>query len=322
MKSRFPGFRRVIAPAVLAPAVFLFVFAGATSCSRLEERETATKGSLSVCASESHLELIQTEADEFTSQYQQADVTVFGATTRDAIVYLLNDSVSVIVVDRLLNPEEEQVVKKSKIKLERVEVALDAVAIVVNHLNDAKGISKEVLRDILVKKVTDWNQVSGAGLSGPVALVMTGKNSGTYELVKDHFFGLPADVLPSVVLATQQEVLEYVARHPQAIGVVSLASFMNPSVQALSVDSTSALIRALSFAGQDSTGNSALFKLHQAHIYLGKYPLSYPVYAYFRKESNLAAGFVGFIAGPAGQKIILNWGLVPVTMPVRIVTLT
>jgi phosphate transport system substrate-binding protein len=312
-----PVLRALVPLTVLSCLLFV-----GTSCSRFADEETATKGRLTVCASESHLELIQAEAEQFTSLYQEAKVTVFGATTREAIMHLLNDSVSVVVLDRTLNAEEEQVVKKAKLKLERIEVALDAVAVVVNSLNDVRGISKETLKDILTRKVTDWSQISGSGLSGPVELALTGRNSGTYELIKDHFFGLSEDIQASVVLPSQKEVLEYVAKHPQAIGLVSLASFRSPSVQFLSADSTSAVVRALSFAGQDSTGKAALFKLHQAHIHLGKYPLSYSVYIYVRKESDLAAGFVGFIAGPVGQKIILNWGLVPVTMPVRIVTLT
>jgi phosphate transport system substrate-binding protein len=124
------------------------------------------------------------------------------------------------------------------------------------------------------------------------------------------------------VLPSQKEVLEYVATHAEAVGLVALASLKNPSVQSLGTDSAAAAIRALSFAGQDSTGKSVLFKLHQAHIHLGRYPLSYSVYVYSRRDSDLAAGFVGFVTGAVGQKIILNWGLVPVTMPVRIVTLT
>jgi len=306
----------------LVLAALFCLVAASVSCSRFAEQETATKGSIRVLASESHLDLVQAEAQEFTGLYKDAKVAVSGATTREAIVRLLNDSVSVVVVDRALNKEEEQVAEKAKLKLEKIEIALDAVAVVVNHLNDTQGISNETLKDILIRKVTDWKQVRGSGLSGPVELVLTGRNSGIYELVKDHFFGLPEDIQASVVLPSQREVLEYVAKHPQAVGLVSLASFKSPSVQSLVADSTKAVVRALSFAGQDSSGKAVLFKLHQAHIYLGRYPLSYPVYIYSRRDSNLAAGFVGFITAAAGQKMILDWGLVPVTMPVRIVTLT
>ncbi len=207
----------------LALTALCCLVAASASCSRFADEETATKGSLAVLASESHFELIQAEAEEFTSLYKDARVAVSGATTREAIVQLLNDSVSVVVVDRMLNQEEERVAREAKLKLERIEVALDAVAVVVNHLNDADGISRETLNDVLVRKITDWNQVRGSGLSGPVELVLTGKNSGTYELVKDHFFSLSQDIQASVVLSTQKEVIEYVARHPQAVGLAPAA---------------------------------------------------------------------------------------------------
>jgi len=313
---------RSLAGVSFALAALLCLAGAGMSCSRLAEQQTATKGSIKVLTSESHLDLIQKEAQDFTSLYKDAKVSVSGATTRGAIVALLNDSVSVIVVDRALNQEEEQVAQKAKMKLEKINIALDAVAVVVNHLNETQGISNQTLKDVLARRITDWNQIRGSGLSGPVELVMTGRNSGIYELVKDYFFSLPGDIQASVVLPSQKEVIEYVAKSPQAVGLVSLAALKSPSVAPLVADSTTAVVKALSFAGQDSTGKPVLQKLYQAHIYLGRYPLSYPVYIYSRKDSNLAAGFVSFITGTEGQKLILNWGLVPVTMPVRIVTLT
>ncbi|MBN1503501.1 MAG: substrate-binding domain-containing protein [Candidatus Eisenbacteria bacterium] len=306
----------------LTAAVLCCLLAAVASCDQFADKETATSGTIYVCASESHFELIQEEADQFVSLYKKASVTVLGASTREAIVHLLKDSVSVAVVDRVLNPEEERVLEEADFKLDRVEVALDAVAIVVNRLNETKGITREMLKDILVGNLADWGHVPGSGLTGPVELVMTGRNSGTYELVKDRFFNLSEDIQAAVVLPSQKEVVEHVAKRPQAVGIVSLAALKSPALQPLTADSTNAVVRALHFAGRDSTGKATFFKLHQAHIHLGKYPLTYPVYVYFRKDSDLAPGFVGFLTGAAGQKIILNWGLVPATMPVRIVTLT
>jgi phosphate transport system substrate-binding protein len=158
---------------------------------------------------------------------------------------------------------------------------------------------------------------------GSIALVMTGRNSGAYELLNHHFFRLTKDIVPDFVPASQNEVLDYAAAHPQAIGFVSLACLNNPFRQKAEQDTTAETVRPLAFAGLDSTGQQAVFKLHQANVYWGKYPLHYPVFIYFNTErSELAAGFSSFMSGVQGQKIILNWGLVPATMPVRIVQLS
>ncbi len=300
--------------------IILFLL-GICGCDQLfEDKETPAKGNLLVCAAESHYDLIQSEADQFNSLYAKAKISVFGATTREAIVYLLNDSVRAIVTDRKLNAEEQEIAKQAKLDFAEVKIAKDALAIIVNPLNGITSLSLESLKDILLQTTTNWSQLPDAGLMGSIEIALTGRNSGTYELIKNYFFNFADEIPVTVVLASQKEVLEYIAKHPQAIGLVSIACYKNFSAQTSPTDSTQ-IVRSLAVAGMDSTGQKTLAKLHQANIHLERYPLHYPVYMYVKNKSPLAKGFSGFIAGATGQKIILNWGLVPVTMPVRIVTL-
>ncbi|HMD14487.1 MAG TPA: phosphate ABC transporter substrate-binding protein, PhoT family, partial [Bacteroidota bacterium] len=61
----------------------------------------------------------------------------------------------------------------------------------------------------------------------------------------------------------------------------------------------------------------------QAYLYKGYYPITRGVNIYSKADSySVATGFTAFITSAPGQKIVLNSGLVPVTMPVRIVELT
>jgi phosphate transport system substrate-binding protein len=61
----------------------------------------------------------------------------------------------------------------------------------------------------------------------------------------------------------------------------------------------------------------------QAYVFLGYYPLSAPVMIYSRVvDQDVSLGFISFVCSGPGQKIVQNNGLVPVTMPVRIVSLT
>jgi phosphate transport system substrate-binding protein len=305
----------------VALVVLLALAVGSPGCGRKEREESATSGDLSVCACESHQELFGEIAGTFSGVYKQAAVSVLGATTREAIVALINDSVKVIVTDRPLNAEERAAVTRGKIDLQEIAVARDAFAVLVNRLNETATFSLESLRGILDGSTADWSQVPGSGLAGPLELVLTDRNSGAYELLKDGFFSLAGDLPVTAVQPSQGEVVRYVARRPQAIGLVSVACYRSPSLAGVASDS-SGTVKPLAFAGVDSTGLQVTHRLHQANIHLGRYPLGYSVYVYFRKESELAAGFTAFIAGAEGQKIILDWGLVPVTMPVRIVTLT
>ncbi len=302
--------------------LIILLLIGLFDCNQLvEDKETATKGNLLVCCAESHYDLIQSEADQFNSLYNQANVSVFGAMTREAIVFLLNDSVKAIISDRKLNAEEQEIAKQAELNFEEIKIAKDAMAVVVNPLNGITSLSLESLKNILMQKITNWSQLPDAGFIGPIEIVLTGRNSGTYELIKNYFFNLAGEIPVTMVFDSQKEVVDYVAKRPQTIGLVSIACHKNFLAHYSATDSTQ-IVRALAFAGVDSTGHETLSKLHQANIHLERYPLHYPVYMYFKKKAPLARGFFGFIAGATGQKIILNWGLVPVTMPVRIVTIT
>ncbi len=293
-------------------------FLSLTSCEK-PQQETPTSGKLTVCTAEAYLKLTQAEAQQFDSLYPQATVTVFGATTREAIVNLLNDSVAFVIVDRQLNADERKVEEKAKLQLEEVKIAEDALAVVLNRLNSIEKISQDTLKDILMQKINNWAQIPESKLTGRIETVLTGRNSGAFELLQNYFFNLSEEIKPTVLQATQSAVLHYLAHHPQAIGLISLASTGSLLKQLTTVDSLKSA-KVLAISGLDSTGQRAVFKLHQANVYLGRYPLHYPVYIYFNsRRSKLAAGFSAFVASAPGQKIILNWGLVPATMPVRLV---
>ncbi len=301
----------------------LFILLSIVACQRQQQKkeETPTSGQLTLCVSESHAALIQWEADKFDSLYPEAKISVIKATTREAIVNLLNDSVRAIIVDRALNAEEQKIAAEAELDLKQIRIAEDALALLVHRANAVESISQETFKAILTRKIVDWNELPESKLVGPIALVLTGRNSGAYELLQKHFYNLPQELIPTIVPESQDHVLEYVGNHPEAIGVVSLACYKHPTTKQTSQDTTDK-VRALAIAGTDSTGQPARFRLHQYNVYMGRYPMHYPVYYYFNtRRSTLAAGFGSFLSSGPGQNIITKWGLAPATQPVRFIQL-
>jgi phosphate transport system substrate-binding protein len=298
------------------------------ACHRQEAETNPTRGRVTAYVAESHATLMQQEVDEFNRLYEAAHVTLLTATTREAIVHLLNDSVRIIIIDRQLNAEEQEVVKSNDIRLNETRIAEDALALVVNKQNSLENMTPATLADIVLEKITHWNQVpegkapGAKTLSGPIDFVFTGLNSGAYELLVQKFLHLKDQIMPTVVAPTQKEVLEYVAGHPRALGVVSAACFYSVTRPGGIPDSTTAL-RALAVERQDSTATAQFVKLHQANVYRGFYPFHYGVYIYTTSSPMRGAGpevgFATFVASYPGQKIIKDAGLVPATMPIRLV---
>jgi phosphate transport system substrate-binding protein len=303
----------------ILPRLSLLLLLPLIACSiNTKPKESTTRGELGVYVSDSHLSLAKKEADLFISLYNEANITLYSASTRECLVHLINDSVRLVLTDRPLNAEELQVIKKDELKIDSIQVALDALALLVNRVNDLPGLSMADLTAIVDGRITTWQQLPGSGLTGPLQLVTTGKNSGAYELLNTHFLKRTQDFVPAVITAAQSEVVEYVAKQPQALGIASLACFKEDTLKVLT-EEPDGPVRPLAFIGTDSTGAPVRNKLHQANIHLKKYPLYYPLYVYFNRKSLLAAGFCSFIASAPGQKIILNSGLVPTTMPIRLV---
>jgi phosphate transport system substrate-binding protein len=60
----------------------------------------------------------------------------------------------------------------------------------------------------------------------------------------------------------------------------------------------------------------------QGYLAAGTYPLRRDLYIVSREaRAGLGTGFASFVAGDKGQRIFLKSGLVPATMPVRLVNI-
>jgi phosphate transport system substrate-binding protein len=79
-------------------------------------------------------------------------------------------------------------------------------------------------------------------------------------------------------------------------------------------------IKVVAISPQTDSGENEYFVPHPAYIANKKYPFVREVYTINRETfSGLGTGFTSFVAGDAGQRIILKMGLVPALMPIRVV---
>ena len=281
------------------------------ACSAPEE-ETPTRGRLHMLVSESHAQLMREEAKTFERLYPETKITVGAATTREAIVHMVRDSVRLICIDRPLNAEERAAAEEAKLEISETKIADDALAVLVHLQNPVPHMTLATLAEIMAGNRTTWQQVEEARWPGPIEIAVTGRNSGTYELLTRHFLHLSDDIPAAFVAAQQRQVLEYVSAHPRALGVVA----------AVALQDSFPHLRTLALPAADSAATSAFVKLHQANVYRGWYPLRFPIYLYATAErGSLASGFTAFVASAPGQKILLDAKLVPATMPVRLVQL-
>jgi phosphate transport system substrate-binding protein len=274
--------------------------------------ETVISGNRLVLVADPYLPLIQQEVDQFMSLYPEVKIEVHSTSTREAVVFMLNDSIRSIVIDRPFNEEERQVIQQASIKITENKIAEDGVAIIVHKKNPIRNLSTESLRRIITSEVKDWSQVAEARLSGTIDFILTGKNSGMYELLQKKIFSLPKQLEPTAVMSTQRDVIQYVSKHPQSVGCVAASLVFDD------VDN----IKVIPVIGKSPEGIETEYFPGQEEIYSSLYPLHYSLYLY-NEESNAAVGigFSAFVLSNVGQKVIQKAGLVPAVIPYRTIQL-
>jgi phosphate transport system substrate-binding protein len=173
------------------------------------------------------------------------------------------------------------------------------------------------LHDILTGRITRWTALHHAALTSRIVVGMCGINSGTYEYIKQRI--VPDTAFAPVIerCSTSPDVISFVSEHPNAIGFVPV-SWLKQYTDTITVLE----VGDPNFKSDSTSTEMEYFSPEQAYMYKGYYPLTRPVYLFVHNaDGGVETGFASFAAGVEGQRIIVKNGLVPATMPVRLVHL-
>ncbi len=288
----------------------------ALSCSKSGKSiDTPTSGSITVTADEGLKPLIDAEVAAFQGIYTNAHVRIIYTSEEEAIQLMLKDSARATIVSRKLTPEEDQVLTNQQYKSRQLRVAVGGVALIVHRENKDTTISMADLKKLLAGEIKSWNwkksrnKTQAAGME----VVFDEPNSGVIRYLRDSI--VKFDSLPKnwFALKGNSAVVDYVSQKKQALGLIDVSWISDRD------DSTAnKFLESIKVMGISS--DSGFYQPYQAYIAQRHYPLTREVVMISREaRTGLASGFMSFIAGEKGQRIVLKSGLVPATMPVRIV---
>jgi phosphate transport system substrate-binding protein len=208
--------------------------------------------------------------------------------------------VRLAVITRSLTADEKLQIRSQKITPQDSKVAREGVALIVNRGNSDTLWDMTKLRQVLNEQ----------------KIIFDDQHSGIARYVRDsilHTQQLPAN---SFAVESNEDVVDYVKKDPNAVGLIgsSWISDCDDSVANHFLGS----IKVVAIGNEDEH-----YQPYQAHIAQKLYPLTRDVVINSREpRSGLGTGFTSFVAGDKGQRIVLKAGLVPVTMPVRIVEIS
>lgn len=277
-----------------------------TACTnRATERphDTPTSGAISIAVDESLLPVIDAEVNAFEAIYRDAHITVYPVSEAEAIRLLMNDSVRLAVLTRPLNEEEKQHIKNQRITPHDKTVARESIAIILNPAATDSAFTQAQLTSLL----------SGEGNH---RIVFDDANSGVVRYVRDSFLsgrGFPSS---AYALKSSEAVIDYVSKQKDAVGLIGGAWIGDRDDSTTNKFLGSIRVAAIEHHGE-------FYQPYQAYVARKLYPLTRNIVMCSREaRSGLGSGFMSFVAGDKGQRVILKAGLLPVTMPIRVVEIS
>ncbi len=295
--------------AALLPALMLSACDG-------NKTDTPTSGQVTVAVCEEVLPLIREEEARFEELYPEARVDLRPGSARGVIAGLFSDSVKMIISSRPLNDEERAAQKISNLEVREIAIAMDGLAVIVNADNDVTRLTLPQLDSIFTGRIMDWGLLGWSGSHRKISTCIPDRNNAAHEIFAARVLAGGNYATPGQTFASSPEMIAAVEADPSAVGIVGLNWMRNPParVRILHLSDPSA---------PDSLGiKGKYFSPHQAYIFKQFYPLVRIVYIYTTPDSyGVSTGFTSFITSAAGQKIVQSQGLVPATMPVRLVEL-
>ncbi len=275
---------------------------------------TTTSGLVSIGVDAALQPLALAEKEAFEAIYTHAQLDVHYTSENDAVEALLNDSVQLIVITRRLNPDELAVLENQKIVARELVVAREGVAVITHPANADSTITIDNLRHILRGTIDSWKQLNPASKLGKLQVVFGDPDAGIIRFLHDSVFAFQQ--LPPFFFAvdTDPAVVTHVSQNVDAMGMIG-ASWISDRDDA-TVNRFLETIRVAGLGNEDGE----FYQPYQAYIAQGVYPLTRDVVMISREgRAGLASGFMAFVAGDKGQRVVLKAGLVPATMPVRVV---
>lgn len=278
-----------------------------TGCSSYEEKEkklqdTRFRGTINVSADESFKPVIDEMVKVYEATYPGTTIRVTYKPEADCLSDMGVDSVRMIIATRGYTKREEKFMLDSMQVVPRWKgVARDAISVIVNPAATDSLFTMEKLKGILTGKIK----------KNLIPVFDGVKATSTVRFIVDSV--LRTDSLRPDVLAakTSEGVIDYVAKHPEAIGFIGVSWIGNKD------DSSQiSFLRKVKTAQLESTDIPGNFVLPvQANIYYKRYPMVRDL-VYILKENHrgLGHGFGDFLEGQIGQLIFKRAYLFPATM--------
>jgi phosphate transport system substrate-binding protein len=264
-----------------------------------------TSDDASIAVDESLQPIVDQELYIFKASDKKLNPKAIYAPENEVFNLLLADSVRFAMTARDLTKAEYSDLAARNLHPIVSRFAIDAIAIIVNKASADTGITVSELKKML----------NGQGPANK-NIIFDNPNSGLVRYLKA--FSGNSDLKGKNIfsLKSNKEVIEYVAQHPDALGVTGFSWLNDPDKDyAAAVDN----VRTLSVKDDSpESKDSGYYAPSQTTLALKQYPLTRDLYIVNSTGfKSMEKKFADLVKGERGQLIVLRSGLLPDDIPDR-----
>lgn len=288
---------------------FVFLLLAILSCNRSPKKngaeETRTSGTTELLVDKSFARILDDQIEVFKSDYPNAKITTVLGNENKILPDFLNGKVKMLVLSRMLKPEEELYYKQKQIAIFTDRFAVDGIALITNAANIDTNITVKDVLDILKGNANNNKK-----------LVFDNAYSSTIRYFIDFAKVKELPKTGVYTLQSNNDVIKYIAENKDYIGVVGVNWLLENNKDILTYLPKVKVMGVKNLTGKK--GADAFYKPSQNNLIKGVYPFLRNVYIINAEgRDGLGTGFANWLTSPRGQLIVLKSGLGPHKMVSR-----
>ena len=221
-----------------------------------------------------------------------------GGTTA-GLAALLDGGADLALASRPIRAEESALAVERGIRLRTIEVARDALSIIVHHDNPIAALTRDQVRGLFTGRLSGWDAVGGP--PRPVTVVVRNPESHTGQFFREQLLDRQTFAAGSVITANRQEMVARIAADEWAIGFAGLADAVNSEQREL--------VKAIRLQLDDPLTEEPERGVEVHSVYAISRPLFFVVRS---PLSPAVEAFVEFVLSPEGQALIVKSNFFPI----------
>jgi phosphate transport system substrate-binding protein len=248
---------------------------------------------VSVEGSDTMGDLLKVWSQEFMKNNPDVPVSINIGDTSQGIAALIARTTDLASASRDLTDEEVVLAHKHKVRLKKVPVARDSVAVIVNADNPVNDMTLAELKSVFTGEISNWSKVGGN--DEKIELLAREEGSGTSKFFISHVLKRSKIAKSATTVPSIETMMETIANNKNAIGYAGMEALGEKPGK----------IKSLKL--QLITDGTAVGATAASAI--GGYPLSRPLFMFMDHDAKPSAQkFIDFCLSDEGQKLVEKAG--------------